>query len=309
MRTHTAIATVLAFGAAMAPAMATAQDENIYIALPDYSQPVPDPDYEPRTDPRSDRYDPNYDPSTDPGHPSRQDQDPGEAWDNPRRADGTPGIRTASGDWVWGELRYGTSYKTKLKLTNKCTNPETVTLTTSNLPWISVPGKVTIPGKSSVDLDITIVIPPMPKITFLTGHENLGPDPFFVDIKGDKEELKVWHPWNGDCLPKREIYKVSGHIHPGEPDSDSDPGPQRLATTPPCRVWWNTGERPAQAKEDCTDSFRKFAVHYREKIVQGFATRDPAAWAWLPSSPQIRDMSASELLAMKQRADAQARDA
>jgi len=303
MRTQTAIAALLALGATIAPTAATAQ----FVPMPDYAQPAYDPNYEPRNDPRSESYDPDYSPRTDPNHPSRQDEDPGEAWDSPRRADGTPGIRTASGNWQWGELRYGTSYKTRLKLTNTCATPETVTLTTSNLPWISVPGKVTIPGKSSVDLDITIVIPPMPKITFLTGHENLGPDPFFVDIKGDKEELKVWHPWNGDCLPKREIFKVSGHIHPDEPKSDDDPGPQRLATTPPCRVWWNTGERPAQAKDDCTDAFRKFAVHYREKIVQGFANRDPAAWHWLPGSPEIRTMSATALLAMKQRADTQAR--
>ena len=232
MHTRTAIAAVLALGAIAVPQVGAAQK----VSLHDWSKQSYDPGYEPRMDPGNELYDPDYNPATDPNHPSRQDQDPGKEWDSPRRADGTPSIRSAFGNWEWGELRYGQTYKTKLKLTNKCANAETVTLTTNSLPWLSVPEKVTIPGKSSVDLDLNIVVPPQPKITFLTGRENLPPDPFFIDIKGDKEELKVWHPWNGDCLPKREVYKVTGHIHPDAPGSD-DPGPQRLATTPPCRVY------------------------------------------------------------------------
>jgi len=304
MRNNTAIIAILAVSAALAPQIASAQ----LVSLQDWSQQPYDPNYEPRMDPQNEMYDPKYDPRTDANHPSRQDEDPGEEWDSPRRADGTPGIRRAAGDWAWGELNYGRTYKTKLKLTNQCASAETVTLTADNLPYLTYPGKVTIPGKSSVDVDLTITIPPPPKITFLTGHEDLT-DLFFIDIKGDKESLKVWHPWNGDCLPKRETYKVSGHVHLAEPKGDKDPGPQRLATTSPCRVYWNTGERPDQLDKDCTEEFRTLAIHYRERIVQGFAERDPAGWAWLPASPEIRNMNEAQLLMLKQRADAQAREA
>ncbi len=305
MHSHSTLAAILALGAVAAPQAAAAQQ----ISLHDWSQQAYDPDYEPRTDPRNELFDADYDPRTDENHPMRQDKDPGEKWDSPRRADGTPSIRRAMGDWDWGELVYGRTYNTKLTLTNQCASAETVTITKVDLPYLTAPEKVTIPGKSSVELALSIVTPPPPNITFLTGHENIPEGGIFVDITGDSEMLKVWHPWNGDCLPKRETYKVTGHIHYDDADTDKDPGPQRLATVGPCRVWWNTGERPAQAEKDCTLEFRTFALHYREKVIQGFASRDPAAWAWLPVSGEIREMTAAALLAMKQRADAQAREA
>jgi len=264
-----------------------------------------DPDYEPRMDPNSSSYDPDYNPQDDPDHPSKQQTDPGEAWDNPRRADGTPSIRRAFGDWAWGELTYGQTYKTKLTVTNQCGSSETVSLTAENLPYLTVPETVTIPGKSQKEIDLTITTPAPPAIPLLTGHETIPPGGFFTDIKGDKEMLKVWHPWNGDCMPKRETYKVTGHIHYA--DADKDPGPQRIALATPCQVYWNTGERPANLDEDCTEEFLVLALHYRERVLQGHATGDPKAWAWLPSAPEIRTMTAAEMLAMKARADAQIR--
>jgi hypothetical protein len=69
-------------------------------------------------------------------------------------------------------------------------------------------------------------------------------------------------------------------------------------------VWWNTGERPPDAKEDCTAKIRVLATHYRERILQHHYESDPARWAWLPGATQIRDMSIEDLFAMKARADA-----
>jgi hypothetical protein len=261
---------------------------------------APDPDYEPRNDPNSPLYDPDYDPTTDPLHPLKSQEDPGEAWNRSRRADGTPAIKVMKGDWEWGELRYGQSLATSLFVSNECDSTEQVTIEVRNLPYLTLQSTARIPGRSQVQLPATIATPPPPGDLFLTGHEELGPDAFFVDIH-EGTEVVIWHPWNPPCLPKRTTYHVTGHIHLAPQDAGPK-GPEKLFEQDDCVVYWNTGQPPARLEEDCTERIRVLAVHYREQVLRGYAQRAPEDWSWLPSAAEIRDMSIPALLGMKERA-------
>jgi hypothetical protein len=267
----------------------------------------PGPDYEPRLDPNHPDYmgpDENgeggYDPRTDPDHPQKSQTDPGEEWNNPRRADGSPHIKQAAGDWEWGELFYGHTYPAQLTVTNDCETKETVTVTVENLPYLTIPKTIEVNAKSTKIIECTITTPPAPDV-FLTGHESIPEGGIFVDIKDAK--VTFWHPWNPPCNPKRVVYNVTGHIHFAPKADDDEGGPSRLATTDACTVYWNTGEPPANLDEDCTEKIRVLALHYREKILQNYAEADPGSWGWLPSASAIRNMSVSELVAMKNRID------
>lgn len=257
-------------------------------------------------DPNTPDPDPAYRPQNDPDFPLRSPNDPGDAWNNPRRADGTPSIRLAAGDWEWGELVYGETYPTKLTVTNKCETPETATITVNDLPYLEIAKQVTVPARSSIDVEAKITTPPPPNI-ILTGHETLPEDGIFEDIKD--ASVVIWHPWNPPhCMPKRETYNVTGHIHfpPDDPGGGAaDPQPQKLLTADPCTVYWNTGQPPPDLEEDCTEKMRVLALHFRERILAGLAERSPGDWDWLPSALEIRAMSVPELLGFKARAESQ----
>jgi hypothetical protein len=237
----------------------------------------------------------------------RSPEDPGEKWNNPRRGDGTPVIRQAAGDWEWGELFYGKTYPTKLTVSNKCDTPETATITVNDLSYLEIAKKVTIPAKSSIEVDAKITTPPPPTIQ-LTGRETLPEGGFFTDITD--ASVVIWHPWNPPhCMPKRETYNVTGHIHypPDDPSggSGSSPQAQKLLTADPCTVYWNTGQPPPGLEEDCTEKMRVLAIHYRERILAGLVAYSPADWQWLPTAAELRAMSVEELLAFKAQAEAQ----
>ena len=278
------------------------------------------PQYNPKTDPNSTQYDPDYNPASDPNHPLKdKSKDPGAPWENHRLSDGTPPVNVSKGGWDWGELFFENSYQSKLTVTNGCKGTQTVSIFINNLPYLSMPNSLTIPGNSQIDVELTIDTPPQPPPPLLTGAPGQPtswgwvqpppPQPFgaprfhqpnFVDVQG---EVIIWHPWNGNCFPKRETYNATGHIHfkpPGPPPS----GPEKLATPSVCQVYWNIGVPPAQLDDkDCTEEFRKLATQYREKILGPYVDREPEKWNWLPDASDIRNMSESELLAMKARAD------
>lgn len=268
--------------------------------------PAYDPDYEPRSDTTSPQHDPDYNAEKDPLHPLKSDKDPGAQWNNNRRQDRTPPILLANADWPWGELHFGQTYKAKVILKNECKSRETVTLTVNNLPYLSVPTQVHIPGRSMIEVEATITTPPTPNVPLLTGHETIPEIGIFIDIPGDSESLVIWHPWNHPCKPKRETYKVSGHIHFPPEAAGGKPGAQKIARASACQVYWNTGQKPGRSNDDCTEDLRMLALHYRERVLQTYAEHDREAWSWLPPSTAIRTMSEQELMAMKARSDRQA---
>lgn len=254
------------------------------------------------------RDDPNH-PGNNPKHPLKDPKvDPG-----PGRHDspdgGTPAVQSSSANWPWGELVYGKTYNTTLTVTNDCWQAETVGVFVTNLPYVTLPPSVTVPPRSSKDFPIAIVTPPEPKLV-LTGRETIPPHGIFGDIKG---EVVLWHPWTFDpqCFPKRESYQASGHIHYDlTKPADGPPSREKIAGADACQVWWNTGQRPAQITSDdeCTNRIRTLAADYRQYYLQPLAARAPGAWQWLPAPDRITGLSVGELLAMKAKADAQARE-
>lgn len=253
------------------------------------------------------------DPSTpagNPNHPLKDSAtDPGPNPDanapDDRFSDGSPVIRHAEGNWPWGELLYGKTYPTKLTIRNDCWSDETVGIFVTNLPYISLPASVTVPARSSLDVPVDIVTPPPPNL-ILTGRETIPEHGIFGDVQG---EVVVWHAWTAEpeCMPNRESYKASGHIHYDLTPPAAPPSPEKIAGAGPCQVWWNTSERPAtlQDDQDCTSEIRDLAAAYRARVLQPLADRAPAAWAWLPSVDQIRQMTIEQCLAMKVKAQAQ----
>lgn len=253
-------------------------------------------------DPNTPAGNPNHplkDPSTDPG-PKPEKDVPEE-----RSTDGTPAITFAEGDWPWGELLYGKTYPTEITITNDCWSAETVGIFVSNLPYVTLPSSVTVPAKGKLNVPINIVTPPEPKL-LLTGREKIPEHGIFGTVEG---EIVAWHPWTADpeCMPKRESYKATGHIHYDLTPPPPPPAPEKIAGAGSCQVWWNTGARPATLKEDqdCTAEIRDLAATYRLRVLQPLVDRAPSEWGWLPSAEQIAQMSIDECLGMKAKAQAQ----
>lgn len=284
--------------------------------------PEAGPDYEPRADPGSPLYDPKYSPLTDPSHPLKDGrQDPGEAWGNPRRSDGTPSVAAGKGNWPWGELYYDRTYKAQLTITNDCETAQRATIFVKSA-YVSMPPSVMVPGNGKRLVDVTITMPPTPPPPLLTGLPGEptwgwvqppsyipapGQPPFppfhqpnFADI--DEEAVVIWHPWTDKCRPARESYHTTGHIHFNPPPRDGPSGPEKIADVDPCEVWWHTGERPPQAEEDCTARIRELAAGFLAAL-QASAHSSPAQWSWLPGADDLLTMSIPELLEMKRRAE------
>ena len=253
-------------------------------------------------DPSTPAGNPNHplkDPATDPGpNPDKDAPDD-------RFSDGSPVIRHTAGNWPWGELLYGRTYPTTLTIRNDCWSDETVGIFVTNLPYISLPASATVPARSSLDVPIDIVTPPPPNL-ILTGRETIPEHGIFGDVQG---EVVVWHAWTAEpeCMPNRESYQASGHIHYDLTPPATPPSPEKIAGAGPCQVWWNTGERPPQVKDDaeCVDPIRRLASEYRSRVLQSHVDRAPGAWSWLPAVDETGQMSIEQCLAMKAKAQAQ----
>jgi hypothetical protein len=242
--------------------------------------------------------------------------------------DGSPPVQQEKGDIDWGEQYYDGKFQQPLQITNLCASPRPVSITVSNLPYLTLPNSLTLQAGETRVIRANVVLPPEPDpplILGLPGEPGWGwvefptpapafpptqlHQPNFAQIKGTVE---FWHPWapaaagnGGDCLPKLTTYTVVGHIHfrPPVPE-DADPGPSQLAKTDVCTLYWNLGVRPEQLGEtDCTLKMRKLAQTFVQKILNPYVLNSPDDWLWLPSSEEIESMNVQEMLAMKRRAE------
>lgn len=270
-----------------------------------------------------------YDPYFDPRHPLKDPaHDPGEAWDRTPQGgarDGSPGVQAARADWEWGERYFDDRFDVTLIVTNRCNSPQPVRIFVHDLPYLSLPAAITVPpGETRVTG--RVVLPPEPPPPLRLGlpgepgwgHVQFPPfipvgfpppklhQPNFTPIAGS---VVTWHPWapadGGVCLPERQTYVVSGHIHfrPPPPSAGSG-GPEKIAAPSLCQVYWNIGVPPAQyAGEDCTAEMRTLAKAYRERVLDTYALNAPEDWGWLPSLTDLDGFDVPRLLDMKAQAD------
>jgi hypothetical protein len=290
-----------------------------------YAKDLALPHYNPRSDSEHPLYDKDYNPKDDKKHPLKDDKkDPGAAWAQHTRGDGTPGVGGFSTNWPWGELLYDDKYPTTLEIVNNCKKTQRVAVFI-NVDYLELKRRsFKVRGESTLVIPMTIKTPPPPQPPLVPagappapwgwvkpptfGPQPLGTiipvfhQPYFATVTGN---VVVWHAWNGKCGPRREVYNASGHIHfrPVD-DEDQDPGPSTLATADPCAVYWRTGLRPKGHKKDCTEAMRLLAFDYLDRFVGPYKERDPKRWGWLESL-DVMAMDIDQLLRFKARADAQ----
>lgn len=272
----------------------------------------------------------SYDASSDPRHPLKNpDSAPAPGWERQggaRKEDGSPGFAASAVDWDWGERYFEQEFPVVINIKNLCDSTQTVSIFTTQLPFLTLPSKVSVPpSKAGIDVPGKVKLPGPPIPTNNPSEPPMGwvdldpgyippgvpppklHQPNFVSIFG---EVVVWHPWAKDtggaeCLPARTTYTATGHIHwpPPEPEP-GPPEPFGFATVPPCTVWWNTGEEPPQREQDCTRAIQQLAERFVAKVLPSYRTNAPADWEWFESFGRVRDKSITELLAMKARASA-----
>ena len=274
----------------------------------------------------------DYNAYEDPYHPLKNpNKDPGEEWNRKNRQnmpDDSPGVRVVVGDWDWGEKYFESEFESALIITNNCLTPQPVKIDKDNLPYLTIPENVVVPP-GQTPIKAKIKLPPEPPMPILTGipgepkpqwgHVPIPPfvvppgqpppkihQPNFTQINGT---VTAWHPWapsDGNCYPKRTVYKTVGHIHfrPPQPDPP-DQGPSQLATPDVCEVYWNIGVPPAQLKdEDCTQKIRELAAAFIDRVLPPYIQNSPESWLWLPDGGALEQMGIQQLLGMKARASA-----
>ncbi len=243
--------------------------------------------------------------------------------------DQSPPVRRSHADVDWGERYYGSQFDQYLFITNKCGSEQPVQITVTGInTYVNFPktvmvsagetkkvtGKVKLPEEPSPPINIGMpgapgwgwvqYDPPPPGQPYPLPKMH---QPNFVQVEG---EIETWHPWapgssgdEGDCLPKLTTFTVTGHIHFRPPPPEGG-GPSQLATPDVCEVYWLLGVPPAQLGDtDCTEKMRELASHFVAKILVPYIQNAPDEWLWLPDAGQVQQMSISELLALKARAD------
>lgn len=293
-----------------------------------YSPDQPAPVFGPGLDPG--QFGPNgaYDPYFDPHHPLKDPtRDPGAAWDRTPAGgarDGSPGVQQTSADWAWGERYFDAAFNASLIITNHCRSPQPVRIYVNDLPYLTLPESLTVPpGQTKVTGRVKLPPEPPPPLRLGLpgepgwGHVEFPPfipvgfpppklhQPNFVPIIGS---VVTWHPWapsdQDGCLPKRQVYTVSGHIHFRPPPPSGGGGPEKIASPSVCQVYWNIGVPPAQYRdEDCTQEMRGLARDYRERVLQSYVLNAPEEWGWLPSAADLDTFDVPRLLEMKAHAD------
>lgn len=262
----------------------------------------------------------DYDPRLDPTHPLKNPlQDPGEKWEGSHGSNlNTTFVGTGKGDIDWGEQYYEGQFVQLIKVNNECRVAQPVGIFVYDLPYLTMPPvHMAPPGESTVQGQVKLPPePPPPLRTGLPGEPGWGhvdfgtiiippgmfPPPVLHQPNFAKVDGKVvlWHPWTGDCNGVRITYTVTGHIHFRPPPPDGKGGPEKIASPDVCTVWWNTGEEPAQRKdEDCTEKFRELATRFIQAILAPYISNAPEKWDWLPTVAELGVMSASEMLTMK----------
>jgi len=231
--------------------------------------------------------------------------------------------QNASGtaDWNLGQLYRGQTYHLKFPLENNCRTAQTVTITYPTSIALTGPATVFVPPKSKVDVpltwavsELTVPIPPWP----------LGVDFRCTPVH---DAITMVHPETSGtqrsplgtytyvCHAMKRTYSIYAHLHIYPKSDDGGGGgpkkPKKKKTHPTCDTLWSVNEFQPDAThrspEDCRSDLQLLAHDMFDTDIARLRARNPSAWSWLPPASAIDSMSAADLLALHERADAAAR--
>ena len=218
-----------------------------------------------------------------------------------------PAAPAGASAWDWsalGPLQDDKAYKSTLRISNGCKVPATFTLT-SEVPWLTTGGNVTVLPGGSMDVQVTLYTPPRPAA------------PTEIDRRDPANPIRKWRAaLRGRVRVAYAGYEDANYVCYGTTGitdivarvewAEYEPQKDKTARADDCTVWWNTSQPPPNnpniTEDECVEPIRTLAADYRERALVPRAKQDSERWAWLPSAAQIVSMSISELLAMKARA-------
>jgi hypothetical protein len=230
---------------------------------------------------------------------------------------------SGEGDWNFGQVFRDHDYKVTYPLTNACKLPQVVTIKYPTAFPLIGPTSVTVPAKSTIDVQMELknsTLPPIPSPPW-----PIGVTFSCYDIKDD---IVLTHPearrsfstpsgkgeWICNAMQRTHHIKMHVHIHgpPDPPPEGGGGGGKKKKPRPACSVYWNYREfypSPGlRSPDQCNDDVRQEAHDYFGGAdLAALRAKDPQAWSWAPSPDAIDKMSAPELLALRGKADAQAR--
>jgi hypothetical protein len=242
-----------------------------------------------------------------------------------QKKDGGDQNGSGTGDWNLRCIIRGTSYHVTFPVTNACRVGATVTITYPAHIAITGPQTVQIPPKSTIDVDMTLLIPP---------DVNPPPDaavPIGTPAPGISytDQITLEHPsqpggkkstpagtYTYVCNKMHRDYSIYAHVHWPTPEDKNQggggkPAPQNKKMSATCERLWNYGEfAPADSSHPSLDSCRSEIFDQMQQAftdqIPALRAQNPAAWTWLPAPSALNGMSVPDLLTLKTRADSAA---
>jgi len=238
-------------------------------------------------------------------------------------------------DWDFGQVYADRDLPVRLDLTNGCKFDQDVT--------IRYPKTLDFqPDRSPIGVGAYSTLPVYMALSF-TKHPRPPPpyppgfDPSIYDYVL-KDTLETVHPKYGPiftqigdgidkytCAGATKTYHIRMHVHQHGPPDPPPPDAGRKKSTPApgpgprpqpapnstCALYWNFREFYPNVvypnPESCLEEIRALAIPFFGALLDPIRTKNPAAWNWVPTPAQIDQMTVSQLMDDKAKADAQAR--
>jgi len=221
---------------------------------------------------------------------------------------------SGKGDWNLGQIHTGTLYRVTYPLTNNCKVAQTVSITYPDKIGMQGPPTVDVPPHSTINVPMTLNYtpnPPIPKPPW-----PLGIDFSHFDIEGD---ITLTHPqfqkttetadaiYSYTCYKMQRTHHITANVVLGPPPAAPGGGNPKPTKSQTCETLWNTRnfypDSIVRQPNDCRDSLVQSALDFLHVLIEPARSANPGQWTWLPTEAQIQQMSTSQLLDFKARAN------
>jgi len=216
---------------------------------------------------------------------------------------------SGTGDWDFGAVYAGNTYKANYPLENGCKVGQQVTITYPTRLPLTGPTTVEVPAKSKIDVPMALKFPPPQEAAFV-GQNTMCKIMADVLVSVHPELKRVENTPAGKytyiCHQMQRVYTVSLCLYNLKPPDNGGGGgggkPKKK--TPACaRLWYSDQFFPTKeirAPEDCRDEIRDSSHEFFDLMMKPVRAADPGKWAWLPDAAAIDRMSVHQLLTLKQ---------